>query len=168
MYSGESFTNSVAANDNYALGSVQVAPNSQVNGTVSNNNQTVTLHAPNVTSSNDKTITLVATDTSGNTTNQSFNVTVKPLKDKYRVTTNATVGNPIRIANIRDNAAISQADQQKIIDSVTTTNIAGTRPYATSGANEIRSKVVTGNVGRSNQSPVATVTVTYADGSTST
>ena len=69
MYSGESFTNSVAANDNYALGSVQVAPNSQVNGTVSNNNQTVTLHAPNVTSSNDKTITLVATDTSGNTTN---------------------------------------------------------------------------------------------------
>lgn len=168
VYSGESFTNSVAANDNYALGSVQVAPNSQVNGTVSNNNQTVTLHAPNVTSSNDKTITLVATDTSGNTTNQSFNVTVKPLKDKYRVTTNATVGNPIRIANIRDNAAISQADQQKIIDSVTTTNIAGTRPYATSGANEIRSKVVTGNVGRSNQSPVATVTVTYADGSTST
>jgi hypothetical protein len=53
---------------------------------------------------------------SGNTTNQSFNVTVKPLKDKYRVTTNATVGNPIRIANIRDNATISQADQQKIID----------------------------------------------------
>ena len=168
VYSGESFTNTITANDNYALGSVQVAPQSQVNGTVSNNNQTVTLQAPNVTSSSDKTVTIVAADTSGNTTNQSFNVTVKPLKDKYQVTTNATVGNPIRITNIRENAAISQADQQKIIDSITTTDIAGTRPYAKAGANEIRSKVVTGNVGRSNQSPVATVTVTYADGSTST
>ncbi|WP_423156901.1 hyperosmolarity resistance protein Ebh [Staphylococcus warneri] len=168
VYSGETFTNNITANDNYALGSVQVAPNSQIAGTVSNNNQTVSLQAPNVSTSSDKTITLVATDTSGNTTNQSFNVTVKPLKDKYRVTTNATVGNPIRIANIRDNATISQADQQKIIDSITTTNIAGTRPYATAGANEIRSKVVTGNVGRLNQSPVATVTVTFADGSTST
>ncbi len=168
VYSGETFTNNITANDNYALGSVQVAPNSQIAGTVSNNNQTVSLQAPNVSTSSDKTITLVATDTSGNTTNQSFNVTVKPLKDKYCVTTNATVGNPIRIANIRDNATISQADQQKIIDSITTTNIAGTRPYATAGANEIRSKVVTGNVGRLNQSPVATVTVTFADGSTST
>ena len=168
VYSGESFTNTITANDNYALGSVQVAPQSQVNGTVSNNKQTVTLQALNVTSSSDKTVTIVATDTSGNITNQSFNVTVKPLKDKYQVTTNATVGNPIRIANIRENAAISQADQQKIIDSITTTDIARTRPYAKAGANEIRSKVVTGNVGRSNQSPVATVTVTYADGSTST
>ena len=80
VYSGETFTNNITANDNYALGSVQVAPNSQIAGTVSNNNQTVSLQAPNVSTSSDKTITLVATDTSGNTTNQSFNVTVKPLK----------------------------------------------------------------------------------------
>ncbi|MEJ7293876.1 hypothetical protein, partial [Staphylococcus epidermidis] len=87
VYSGETFTNNITANDNYALGSVQVAPNSQIAGTVSNNNQTVSLQAPNASTSSDKTITLVATDTSGNTTNQSFNVTVKPLKDKYCVTT---------------------------------------------------------------------------------
>ena len=54
VYSGETFTNNITANDNYALGSVQVAPNSQIAGTVSNNNQTVSLQAPNVSTSSDK------------------------------------------------------------------------------------------------------------------
>jgi hypothetical protein len=33
-------------------------------------------------------------------TSTSFNVTIKPLRDKYRVGTSSTAANPVRIANI--------------------------------------------------------------------
>ncbi|SUL11631.1 Erythrocyte membrane binding protein [Staphylococcus aureus] len=72
-----------------------------------------------MTSATSKTINLLATDTSGNTATTSFNVTVKPLRDKYRVGTSSTAANPVRIANISNNATVSQADQTAIINSLT-------------------------------------------------
>ncbi|WP_415918637.1 hyperosmolarity resistance protein Ebh [Staphylococcus warneri] len=167
VFSGETFTNTVSANDNFAIKRVEVAANSQVNGTVSNNNQQVSLVAPNVTAQTTKTVTLTAFDTSDNTTSQSFDVTLKPLKDKYRAVPTATNNNPARISNIREGAAISDADKQIIINSVSVTDNSGNRPYATSGANEIRSKEVVGNITDVLGMRVARVVITYADGSTS-
>ena len=107
----------------------------------------------------------MATDTSGNTATTSFNVTIKPLRDKYRVGTSSTAANPVRIANISNNATVSQADQTAIINSLTFTSNAPNRNYATASANEITSKTVS-NVSRTGNN--ATVTVTYQDGTTST
>ncbi|WP_262374285.1 hypothetical protein, partial [Staphylococcus aureus] len=109
---------------------------------VDNNHQHVSATAPNVTSATNKTINLVATDTSGNTATTSFNVTIKPLRDKYRVGTSSTAANPVRIANISNNATVSQADQTAIINSLTFTSNAPNRNYATASANEITSKTV--------------------------
>ncbi|NFW10173.1 hypothetical protein G0X10_06345, partial [Staphylococcus aureus] len=100
VFSGETFTNTLTANDNFGLQSVTVPTTSQLTGTVDNNHQHVSATAPNVTSTTNKTINLVATDTSGNTATTSFNVTIKPLRDKYRVGTSSTAANPVRIANI--------------------------------------------------------------------
>ncbi|MBD6951924.1 hypothetical protein F1Z40_02605, partial [Staphylococcus aureus] len=80
---------------------------------------------------------LLATDTSGNTATTSFNVTVKPLRDKYRVGTSSTAANPVRIANISNNATVSQADQTTIINSLTFTETVPNRSYARASANEI-------------------------------
>lgn len=167
VFSGETFTNTITANDNFGIQSVTVPTSSQITGTVDNNHRQVSLIAPNVTSVTTKTINLLATDTSGNTATTSFNVLVKPLKDKYRVTTSATTNNPIRIANIANNATVSQADQQAIINSITTTDLASGRNYATPGRNEITNKTVS-NVNRSGNNASVNVTVTYSDGTSTT
>lgn len=106
VFSGETFTNTITANDNFGVQSVTVPTTSQLTGTVDNNHQHVSATAPNVTSTTNKTINLVATDTSGNTATTSFNVTIKPLRDKYRVGTSSTAANPVRIANISNNATV--------------------------------------------------------------
>ncbi|ENL90792.1 extracellular matrix-binding protein ebh [Staphylococcus aureus M1034] len=165
VFSGETFTNTITANDNFGVQSVTVPTTSQLTGTVDNNHQHVSATAPNVTSTTNKTINLVATDTSGNTATTSFNVTIKPLRDKYRVGTSSTAANPVRIANISNNATVSQADQTAIINSLTFTSNAPNRNYATASANEITSKTVS-NVSRTGNN--AQVTVTYQDGTTST
>ncbi|HCX9618470.1 TPA: hyperosmolarity resistance protein Ebh, partial [Staphylococcus aureus] len=147
VFSGETFTNTITANDNFGVQSVTVPNTSQLTGTVDNNHQHVSATAPNVTSATNKTINLVATDTSGNTATTSFNVTIKPLRDKYRVGTSSTAANPVRIANISNNATVSQADQTAIINSLTFTSNAPNRNYATAIASEITSKTVS-NVSR--------------------
>lgn len=167
VFSGETFTNTITANDNFGVQSVTVPNTSQLTGTVDNNHQHVSATAPNVTSATNKTINLVATDTSGNTATTSFNVTIKPLRDKYRVGTSSTAANPVRIANISNNAIVSQADQTAIINSLTFTSNAPNRNYATASANEITSKTVS-NVSRTGNNAQVTVTVTYQDGTTST
>ncbi len=96
VFSGETFTNTITANDNFGVQSVTVPNTSQITGTVDNNHQHVSATAPNVTSATNKTINLLATDTSGNTATTSFNVTVKPLRDKYRVGTSSTAANPVK------------------------------------------------------------------------
>ncbi|HDA8148790.1 TPA: hypothetical protein O5X22_002788, partial [Staphylococcus aureus] len=106
-----------------------------------------------------KTINLLATDTSGNTATTSFNVTVKPLRDKYRVGTSSTAANPVRIANISNNATVSQADQTTIINSLTFTETVPNRSYARASANEITSKTVS-NVSCTGNNANVTVTVT--------
>lgn len=160
VFSGETFTNTITANDNFGVQSVTVPTTSQLTGTVDNNHQHVSATAPNVTSTTNKTINLVATDTSGNTATTSFNVTIKPLRDKYRVGTSSTAANPVRIANISNNATVSQADQTAIINSLTFTSNAPNRNYATASANEITSKTVS-NVSRTGNNAQVTVTVTY-------
>ncbi|HEK6720248.1 TPA: hyperosmolarity resistance protein Ebh, partial [Staphylococcus aureus] len=167
VFSGETFTNTITANDNFGVQSVTVPNTSQITGTVDNNHQHVSAMAPNVTSATSKTINLLATDTSGNTATTSFNVTVKPLRDKYRVGTSSTAANPVRIANISNNATVSQADQTTIINSLTFTETVPNRNYATASANEITSKTVS-NVSRTGNNANVTVTVTYQDGTTST
>lgn len=167
VFSGETFTNTITANDNFGVQSVTVPTTSQITGTVDNNHQHVSATAPNVTSATTKTINLLATDTSGNTATTSFNVTVKPLRDKYRVGTSSTAANPVRIANISNNATVSQADQTAIINSLTFTSNAPNRNYATASANEITSKSVS-NASRTGNNANVTVTVTYQDGTTST
>ena len=147
--------------------SITVPTTSQIAGTVDNNHQHVSATAPNVTSATNKTINLVANDASGNTAATSFSVTIKPLHDKYRVGTSSTDSHPVRIANIANNATISQADQTAIINSLTFTTNAPNRSYATASANEITSKTVS-NVHRSGNNASVTVTVTYQDGTTST
>lgn len=139
VFSGETFTNTITANDNFGVQSVTVPTTSQLTGTVDNNHQHVSATAPNVTSTTNKTINLVATDTSGNTATTSFNVTIKPLRDKYRVGTSSTAANPVRIANISNNATVSQADQTAIINSLTFTSNAPNRNYAT--ASQMKSLV---------------------------
>lgn len=167
VFTGETFTNTITANDNFGVQSVTVPTTSQLTGTVDNNHQHVSATAPNVTSTTNKTINLVATDTSGNTATTSFNVTIKPLRDKYRVGTSSTAANPVRIANISNNATVSQADQTAIINSLTFTSNAPNRNYATASANKITSKTVS-NVSRTGNNEQVTVTVTYQDGTTST
>ncbi len=167
VFSGETFTNTITANDNFGVQSVTVPTTSQITGTVDNNHQHVSATAPNVTSATSKTINLLATDTSGNTATTSFNVTVKPLRDKYRVGTSSTAANPMRIANISNNATVSQADQTAIINSLMFTETVPNRNYATASANEITSKTVS-NVSRTGNNANVTVTVTYQDGTTST
>lgn len=167
VFTGETFTNTITANDNFGVQSVTVPTTSQLTGTVDNNHQHVSATAPNVTSTTNKTINLVATDTSGNTATTSFNVTIKPLRDKYRVGTSSTAANPVRISNISNNATVSQADQTAIINSLTFTSNAPNRNYATASANEITSKTVS-NVSRTGNNAQVTVTVTYQDGTTST
>ncbi|HDC5988070.1 TPA: hyperosmolarity resistance protein Ebh, partial [Staphylococcus aureus] len=167
VFSGETFTNTITANDNFGVQSVTVPNTSQITGIVDNNHQHVSATAPNVTSATNKTINLLATDTSGNTATTSFNVTVKPLRDKYRVGTSSTAANPVRIANISNNATVSQADQTAIINSLTFTETVPNRSYARASANEITSKTVS-NVSRTGNNANVTVTVTYQDGTTST
>lgn len=167
VFSGETFTNTITANDNFGVQSITVPTTSQIAGTVDNNHQHVSATAPNVTSTTNKTINLVANDASGNTAATSFSVTIKPLHDKYRVGTSSTDSHPVRIANIANNATISQADQTAIINSLTFTTNAPNRSYATASANEITSKTVS-NVHRTGNNANVTVTVTYQDGTTST
>lgn len=89
------------------------------------------------------------------------------MRDKYRVGTSSTAANPVRIANISNNATVSQADQTAIINSLTFTSNAPNRNYVTASANEITSKTVS-NVSRTGNNANVTVTVTYQDGTTST
>ena len=72
---------------------------------------------------------------------------MKPLRDKYRVGTSSAAANPVRIANISNNATVSQADQTAIINSLTFTETVPNRSYARASANEITSKTVS-NVSR--------------------
>lgn len=50
VFSGETFTNTITANDNFGVQSVTVPTTSQLTGTVDNNHQHVSATAPNVTS----------------------------------------------------------------------------------------------------------------------
>lgn len=142
VFSGETFTNTITANDNFGVQSVTVPNTSQITGTVDNNHQHVSATT-------------------------SYNVTIKPLRDKYRVGTSSTAANPVRIANISNNAIVSQADQTAIINSLTFTETVPNRSYARASANEITSKTVS-NVSRTGNNANVTVTVTYQDGTTST
>ncbi|HDA6952128.1 TPA: hyperosmolarity resistance protein Ebh, partial [Staphylococcus aureus] len=58
VFSGETFTNTITANDNFGVQSVTVPNTSQITGTVDNNHQHVSATAPNVTSATSKTINL--------------------------------------------------------------------------------------------------------------
>ena len=71
------------------------------------------MYLPNV-----KQVKVKVTDGSDNETTAVFNVLIKPLKDKYSVMTTADESHPIRIANISNNASLSETDRQAIFNSL--------------------------------------------------
>ena len=75
-----------------------------------------------ITSQTTKAVKVIATDKSNNQTEQSFNVLIKPLKDKYHVTSSSTIQNPIRISSIRNGTTLTQTEKNTVINSLTITN----------------------------------------------
>lgn len=111
-----------------------------------------------------KQVKVKVTDGSDNETTAVFNVLIKPLKDKYSVMTTADESHPIRIANISNNASLSETDRQAIFNSLDISKSITNRNYVTEGSNEIRSREIS-NVHRSGNNANVEVTITYADNS---
>ena len=111
-----------------------------------------------------KQVKVKVTDGSDNETTAVFNVLIKPLKDKYSVMTTADESHPIRIANISNNASLSETDRQAIFNSLDISKSITNRNYVTDGSNEIRSREIS-NVHRSGNNANVEVTITYADNS---
>ena len=152
--------------DNYGVQSVSISQTSDIAVSKNNSNTEITGTAPNVTSQTTKAVKVIATDKSNNQTEQSFNVLIKPLKDKYHVTSSSTIQNPIRISSIRNGTTLTQTEKNTVINSLTITNNEPNRTYVTAPKNEIRSKEVS-NVTNTNNNSSVTVTITYADNTTS-
>lgn len=166
VFSGETFRNSMTVSDNFGVQSVTVPSDSGIAVTKNNSNNEVSGTAPNVTTETTKAVKVTVTDKSNNTTSQTFNVLIKPLKEKYRVTSNSTDLNPIRLSNVQNGARLSQSERQAVLNSLTITKISPNRNYVNEPRNEIRTKEIS-NVFRSNNVSTVTATVTYNDGSTS-
>ena len=79
--------------DNFGVQSTSVPNDSAINVTTNNTFTQLTGTAPNVNSQTTKTVKIIATDKSNNQARAQFNVVIKPLKDKYTVTTSATNAN---------------------------------------------------------------------------
>ncbi|WP_239661790.1 hyperosmolarity resistance protein Ebh [Staphylococcus capitis] len=166
VFSGETFRNNMTVTDNYGVQSVSIPQTSDIAVSKNNSNTEITGTAPNVTSQTTKAVKVIATDKSNNQTEQSFNVLIKPLKDKYHVTSSSTIQNPIRISSIRNGTTLTQTEKNTVINSLTITNNEPNRTYVTAPKNEIRSKEVS-NVTNTNNNSSVTVTITYADNTTS-
>lgn len=166
VFSGETFRASILASDNYGIKSVSVPNDSGISVNLINNNTQISGVAPNVTSETTKTIKLNITDKSDNQNTGQLNVLIKPLKDKYRITSSITNHNPIRLNNIENGARLTSQERQAILDAVTVNKNVSSRDYITEQANEVRSKEVS-NVIRPRDDATVNVTVTYNDGSSS-
>ena len=117
--------------DNYGVQSVSIPQTSDIAVSKNNSNTEITGTAPNVTSQTTKAVKVIATDKSNNQTEQSFNVLIKPLKDKYHVTSSSTIQNPIRISSIRNGTTLTQTEKNTVINSLTITNNEPNRTYVT-------------------------------------
>ena len=110
VYSGETFKNTISVSDNYGVQSVSIPNDSGIRVSISNNNTQVSGTAPNVTSVTNKSVKVTAIDKSNNQIIEQFNVLLKPLKDKYRLTTSSTNQHPVRLNNIQNGATLSPAE----------------------------------------------------------
>ena len=140
VYSGETFKNTINVNDNYGLNTVASTSDSAI--TMTRNNNELVGQAPNVTNSTNKIVKVKATDKSGNESIVSFTVNIKPLNEKYRITTSSSNQTPVRISNIQNNANLSIEDQNRVKSSLSMTKILGTRNYVNESNNDVRSQVV--------------------------
>ncbi len=165
VYSGETFKNTINVNDNYGLNTVASTSDSTI--TMTRNNNELVGQAPNVTNSTNKIVKVKATDKSGNESIVSFTVNIKPLNEKYRITTSSSNQTPVRISNIQNNANLSIEDQNRVKSSLSMTKILGTRNYVNESNNDVRSQVVS-KVNRSGNNATVNVTTTFSDGTTNT
>ena len=165
VYSGETFKNTINVNDNYGLNTVASTSDSAI--TMTRNNNELVGQAPNVTNSTNKIVKVKATDKSGNESIVSFTVNIKPLNEKYRITTSSSNQTPVRISNIQNNANLSIEDQNRVKSSLSMTKILGTRNYVNESNNDVRSQVVS-KVNRSGNNATVNVTTTFSDGTTNT
>ncbi|MCI2922121.1 hyperosmolarity resistance protein Ebh, partial [Staphylococcus hominis] len=163
VFSGETFRNTLTLTDNFGIKNVTVPNDSQIPMNVLNHS-TLSGVAPNVSTPMSKQVKVKVTDGSDNETTAVFNVLIKPLKDKYSVMTTADESHPIRIANISNNASLSETDRQAIFNSLDISKSITNRNYVTDGSNEIRSREIS-NVHRSGNNANVEVTITYADNS---
>ena len=163
VFSGETFRNTLTLTDNFGIKNVTVPNDSQIPMNVLNHS-TLSGVAPNVSTPMSKQVKVKVTDGSDNETTAVFNVLIKPLKDKYSVMTTADESHPIRIANISNNASLSETDRQAIFNSLDISKSITNRNYVTEGSNEIRSREIS-NVHRSGNNANVEVTITYADNS---
>lgn len=163
VFSGETFRNTLTLTDNFGIKNVTVPNDSQIPMNVLNHS-TLSGVAPNVSTPTSKQVKVKVTDGSDNETTAVFNVLIKPLKDKYSVMTIADESHPIRIANISNNANLSEADRQAIFNSLDISKSITNRNYVTDGSNEIRSREIS-NIHRSGNNANVEVTITYADNS---
>ncbi|HEB2178075.1 TPA: hyperosmolarity resistance protein Ebh [Staphylococcus aureus] len=83
VFSGETFTNTITANDNFGVQSVTVPTTSQITGTVDNNHQHVSATAPNVTSATSQidNATTVADVTAAQNTANELNTAMGQLQN---------------------------------------------------------------------------------------
>ena len=163
VFSGETFRNTLTLTDNFGIKNVTVPNDSQIPMNVLNHS-ILSGVAPNVSTPMSKQVKVKVTDGSDNETTAVFNVLIKPLKDKYSVMTTADESHPIRIANISNNASLSETDRQAIFNSLDISKSITNRNYVTDGSNEIRSREIS-NVHRSGNNANVEVTITYADNS---
>ncbi|MGZ9472882.1 hypothetical protein ACXXHH_15570, partial [Staphylococcus epidermidis] len=84
--------NTINVNDNYGLNTVASTSDSAI--TMTRNNNELVGQAPNVTNSINKIVKVKATDKSGNESIVSFTVNIKPLNEKYRITTSSSNQTP--------------------------------------------------------------------------
>ena len=166
VFSGETFRNTLTLTDNFGIKNVIVPNDSQINMAVSNNS-TLSGIAPNVDTPTSKQVKVKVTDGSDNEATAVFNVLIKSLKDKYSVMTTADQAHPVRVANIKNNATLSDADKQAILNSIDISKLFTNRNYASDGNNEISKRDVS-NVHRSGNNANVDVIVTYADNSKTT
>lgn len=163
VYSGETFKNTINVSDDYGLNTVATTTDSTISMT--RNNNELSGVAPNTTNTVVKSIKIKATDKSNNETTTSFNVTIKPLNTKYRVSTSATNQAPVRISNIQNNATLSTEDQNKVKATVQIVKVSSTRNYVIERDSDVRSQTVSNVTRRGNDASVNVVT-TYIDGTT--
>lgn len=163
IYSGETFKNTINVSDNYGIETVATTNDSTITMTRINNE--LTGQAPNVTRTTNKLIKVKAIDKSGNEVTSTFDVIIKPLNEKYNVTTSSTIQSPLRIDNIQNNASLSTQDINKIKASIHLTKVKGTRNYVIENNNDVRQQTIS-NVIRNGNNATVRVTTTFTDGST--